>query len=113
MNCTKCNGSGSEGYISSFRCDRCGGTGNEPVALVERGVTALVERDTTRALSKPYHFNENHFRDKLKRLKERRSKTDKKMMDMMEGVLFGALCYLSGSLGRTLGLGKNPFDKDK
>ena len=35
MNCTKCNGSGSEGYISFLRCGRCSGTGKEPAdALV-------------------------------------------------------------------------------
>lgn len=35
MNCTKCSGSGSEGYISFLRCGRCSGTGKEPAdALV-------------------------------------------------------------------------------
>lgn len=30
MKCTKCNGSGSEGFISFLRCGRCSGTGEEP-----------------------------------------------------------------------------------
>lgn len=30
MNCTKCGGSGSEGYLSFLRCGRCGATGQEP-----------------------------------------------------------------------------------
>jgi len=30
MKCTKCSGSGSEGFISFLRCGRCGGTGDEP-----------------------------------------------------------------------------------
>jgi len=30
MNCTKCNGTGSEGYLSFLRCGRCGATGKEP-----------------------------------------------------------------------------------
>jgi len=28
--CTKCNGTGSEGYISFLRCGRCSGSGDEP-----------------------------------------------------------------------------------
>ncbi len=35
MKCTKCGGSGSEGFISFLRCGRCSGTGEEPAdALV-------------------------------------------------------------------------------
>ena len=30
MRCTKCSGTGSEGYISFLRCGRCSGTGDEP-----------------------------------------------------------------------------------
>lgn len=97
MNCTKCNGSGSEGYISSFRCDRCGGTGKEPVSLAERDTTALSK-----------NYSTDVFKTRIKRLREEYHRISSESI-----IIFGALSFFASLFGEKIGLlsKKNPFDK--
>jgi hypothetical protein len=47
VRCTKCSGSGSEGFISFLRCGRCGGSGDEPAdALIPYSDELIVVPDS-------------------------------------------------------------------